>query len=148
MRSGSQPSSWRPKTRAGPGPHRGRWGRHGPLGPGRFILRRRIDNRRPARFGVTAQPHQLRPHLRSVLKAQHPVFFKGTIEQVFQARRQFRVETKGGCGGAFQDGVKTMPEVSPRNGKTPVAISYNTTPNENKSVRTSSSLPRSCSGDI
>src|SRR5208282_231720 len=39
-------------------------------------------------------------------------------------------------------------EVSPRNGTTPVAISYSTTPNENRSVRPSSSLPRNCSGDM
>ncbi len=40
------------------------------------------------------------------------------------------------------------PELSPRNGNAPVAISYSTTPNENKSVRASSSLARTCSGDM
>src|SRR5260370_19930305 len=43
---------------------------------------------------------------------------------------------------------KITPELSPRNGKVPVAISYNTAPNENRSVRPSSSLARTCSGDI
>ena len=35
---------------------------------------------------------------------------------------------------------KTIPELSPRNGSLPVAISYSTTPNENKSVRASKGL--------
>ena len=39
-------------------------------------------------------------------------------------------------------------EVSPRNGKVPVAISYNTAPKEYRSVRASKSLPRTCSGDM
>ena len=39
-------------------------------------------------------------------------------------------------------------EVSPRNGNVPVAISYSTIPKENRSVRASSSLPRTCSGDM
>jgi len=43
---------------------------------------------------------------------------------------------------------KIVAEVSPRNGYWPVAISYSTVPNENKSVRASSCLPRACSGDI
>ena len=38
--------------------------------------------------------------------------------------------------------------LSPRKGTWPVAISYSTTPNENKSVRASRSLARACSGDI
>jgi hypothetical protein len=40
------------------------------------------------------------------------------------------------------------PELSPRKGNAPVAISHKTTPNENKSVRASCSLPSTCSGDI
>src|SRR5215469_236943 len=39
-------------------------------------------------------------------------------------------------------------EQVPRKDKTPVAISYNTAPNENRSVRASSSFPLTCSGDI
>ena len=37
---------------------------------------------------------------------------------------------------------------SPRNGRQPVAISYKTIPNENRSARASSSFERACSGDI
>ena len=54
----------------------------------------------------------------------------------------------GGTGARFKMPSKITPEVSPRNGKAPVDISYKTTPKENKSVRASSSLPRTCSGDI
>src|SRR5437667_10705694 len=54
----------------------------------------------------------------------------------------------GGTGARFKMQSKITPEVSPRNGNAPVDISYKTTPKENKSVRASSSLPRTCSGDI
>jgi len=40
------------------------------------------------------------------------------------------------------------PELSPSNGILPVAISYTTAPNENKSVRASSSFAFTCSGDM
>ena len=36
----------------------------------------------------------------------------------------------------------------PRYGSTPVAISYSTTPKENRSLRESTSSPRACSGDM
>jgi len=39
-------------------------------------------------------------------------------------------------------------EVSPRNGRLPVAISYSTTPSENTSVRWSNGRPSTCSGDM
>jgi hypothetical protein len=41
-----------------------------------------------------------------------------------------------------------MAEVFPENAGNPVAISYSTAPNENRSVRASSSSPAACSGDI
>ena len=54
----------------------------------------------------------------------------------------------GGTGLRFRIASVITAEVSPRKGRTPVAISYSTTPNENKSVRASSSPPRTCSGDM
>jgi hypothetical protein len=54
----------------------------------------------------------------------------------------------GEIGSRFIIDSKITPEVSPRNGKVPVAISYRTEPNENRSVRASNSLPRTCSGDM
>jgi hypothetical protein len=43
---------------------------------------------------------------------------------------------------------KTAAEVDPEKAWRPVAISYNTTPNEKISVRESRSLPSVCSGDM
>ena len=43
---------------------------------------------------------------------------------------------------------KIAADVAPENGRTPVAISYSTTPKLNTSVRASSSLPSVCSGDM
>src|SRR5262249_30356509 len=54
----------------------------------------------------------------------------------------------GGTGERSRIALKIKPKLSPRNGMVPVAISYSTTPNENKSVRASSSLARTCSGDM
>src|SRR6516164_8846634 len=54
----------------------------------------------------------------------------------------------GGTGGRSKIALKTSAEVSPRNGRVPVHISYSTAPNENRSVRASSSFPFTCSGDM
>ena len=54
----------------------------------------------------------------------------------------------GGSGARFRMASKITPDVSPRYGGRPVAISYNTAPKENKSVRVSRSLPLTCSGDM
>jgi hypothetical protein len=51
----------------------------------------------------------------------------------------------GGTGARFRMDSKITPELSPRKGKVAVAISYKTTPNENKSVRASNFLARTCS---
>ena len=51
-------------------------------------------------------------------------------------------------GLRFRIASKITADVSPRKGSEPVVISYSTAPNENKSVRASSSLPRACSGDM
>ena len=42
----------------------------------------------------------------------------------------------------------TTPDVAPENATCPVAISYSTTPKENRSLRASNSSPRTCSGDM
>ena len=51
-------------------------------------------------------------------------------------------------GALFRIASKIPAEESPRNGSVPVAISYSTTPSENRSVRRSSGLPSACSGDM
>jgi hypothetical protein len=53
-----------------------------------------------------------------------------------------------GRGERFRIASKIKPVLSPKNGNRPVAISYSTTPNENKSVRASSGFARTCSGDM
>jgi len=51
-------------------------------------------------------------------------------------------------GAVSRMALKITPELSPRNGNVPVAISYRTAPNENKSVLPSNSFARTCSGDM
>ena len=58
------------------------------------------------------------------------------------------LEINADSAGSFRIASKMTADVSPRNGSVPVAISYNTTPKENRSVRESSSFPRACSGDM
>src|SRR5262249_27320824 len=53
-----------------------------------------------------------------------------------------------GAGARLRIDSKITPEVAPRNGGMPGAISYKTTPKENRSVRASSSFPLTCSGDM
>jgi hypothetical protein len=59
-----------------------------------------------------------------------------------------RLKRTAGGGSESRIALKMSAEVSPWNGNDPVAISYSTAPNENKSVRESSSFPFACSGDI
>ena len=54
----------------------------------------------------------------------------------------------GGTGARLRIASTIVPVLSPRNGRVPVAVSYSTTPNENKSVRASNGVARTCSGDI
>src|SRR5258708_13756770 len=54
----------------------------------------------------------------------------------------------GRKGGRLRIASNIIAEVSPRNGIAPVAISYNTAPNEKRSVRASSCFPLACSGDM
>jgi tetratricopeptide (TPR) repeat protein len=54
----------------------------------------------------------------------------------------------GGTGARFRMLSKITPELSPRKGNVPVAISYKTAPKENRSLRASSSFARICSGDM
>ena len=57
--------------------------------------------------------------------------------------------TSDGAGGVrLRIPSKMTADVVPPNGSVPVAISYSTTPNENKSVRASRISPRACSGDM
>ena len=61
---------------------------------------------------------------------------------------RFGFNRTGASGARFMMASKMTPDVSPRNGTAPVAISYKTMPKENRSVRESRVLPRTCSGDM
>src|SRR5580704_4953156 len=54
----------------------------------------------------------------------------------------------GGTGDLWRIASKIAADVEPQKGRAPVAISYNTAPKENRSVRASSSSPMACSGDM
>jgi hypothetical protein len=54
----------------------------------------------------------------------------------------------GAAGARFKIASKITPELSPWNGSVPVAISYKTVPNENRSLRASNSFALTCSGDM
>jgi hypothetical protein len=57
--------------------------------------------------------------------------------------------TRPGDGGVLlRISWNTTAVVAPVNGGRPVAISYSTTPKENRSLRASSRSPRACSGDM
>ena len=66
-----------------------------------------------------------------------------------ELRRQVRPQLRAGAWRLVQNRDEGQRR-RVRRGKAiaPVAISYSTTPNENRSVRTSSSSPRACSGDM
>src|SRR5246127_536494 len=69
-----------------------------------------------------------------------------TISSSFGGTSGFSRTTEAGV--RFRMDSKITPELSPRNGRVPVHISYSTAPKENKSVRASNSLALTCSGDI
>jgi hypothetical protein len=54
----------------------------------------------------------------------------------------------GEIGALCRIASNTIREVFPENAGNPVAISYTTAPNENRSVRGSNSSPPACSGDM
>ena len=54
----------------------------------------------------------------------------------------------GGATAVLKILSKTTAGVGPLNGDRPVAISYSTTPHENKSLLASTISPRACSGDM
>jgi len=98
--------------------------------------------------GVALQALQVGTNVGGVLVAQVTVFLERLVDRVFEFRRQVGIQRIGETGTRSRIAWKIRAEVSPRKGSWPVAISYNTTPKENKSVRESSSLPLACSGDM
>jgi len=60
----------------------------------------------------------------------------------------FGFSSRGGTGLECSTASSVISELFPVNGFLPVAISYSTTPNENRSLRASMVSLRACSGDI
>jgi len=71
-----------------------------------------------------------------------------SVDNVKIVSNSYDAENGRFSGAQIQITSKGGDELSPRNGNVPVAIFYMTTPNENKSVRASSSFARTCSGDM
>ena len=103
---------------------------------------------RSAGVRVALQPLQIGAHVRGVLVTQVAVFLQRLVDDALQLDGRSGFSRTGGVGSRSRIALKISAEVSPRNGSVPVAISYSTTPKENRSVRASSSLPRACSGDM
>jgi hypothetical protein len=83
-----------------------------------------------------------------MLVSQIAVFLQTFVDDLFQLSGKPGFNRKGVSGARFRIPSEITADVSPRKGKVPVAISYSTAPNENKSVRASNSLARTCSGDM
>ena len=83
-------------------------------------------------------------NFRSVLVSSISVFLQTLIDDVLQFWRQVGIQTNERHWRPFENLLKMTPELSPQNGRVPVAISYSTTPKEKRSVRESKSLTRTC----
>jgi|SRR5579859_1421560 len=83
-----------------------------------------------------------------MLVSQTAIFFHALADDAFEFGRELRISRIGGIGARSRIALKITPELSPANGNWPVAASYRTTPNENKSDREPRSVARTCSGDI
>src|SRR5207302_5482356 len=98
----------------------------------------------PSRLRVPLQPQQIGPHLQGALITQVAVFLQSLGDDVFQLWRKVRVQADCGIGSRSRLSWKMTPELSPRKGNAPVAISYSTAPKENKSLRASNSFALTC----
>ena len=96
-----------------------------------------------SRGAVAAYAQQVGADLGCVPVPKIPIFRQAFGDDPVQIRRQGRVQLRR-RGGVWRRTARTMLSwVSPANGRQPVAISYSTTPNENRSVRGSSDSPGS-----
>ena len=70
------------------------------------------------------------------------------VNDSFEINRDLHIQPHRSGWRLVQYRVKDVARSFPRKRTNPVAISYSTAPKENRSVRASSSLPRTCSGDM
>jgi hypothetical protein len=90
-----------------------------------------------ARLRVPLQALKVGSHLGRVLVAQGAIFFEALVDDARQFRRYRGIQICWWHRHEIENGLENDPGLSPRNGRVPVAISYSTTPNENRSVRVS-----------
>jgi len=114
----------------------------------RARLSLRVRGRSSPRVRGPLDALQVRAQLGRGLVAHLPVFFQRLFENALELGGQRRIQSQRRSRGPVQNPIEDHPVLSPQKGKAPVVISYKTTPNENKSVRPSSSLARTCSGDM
>ena len=91
------------------------------------------DRRTASALGVPLQPLQVRAHFRGVLVAQVAVLLQSLVDDSFQLRAAVGIQPHRRTWAPSRMALKITPELSPRKGNVPVAISYNTAPNENRS---------------
>src|SRR6516225_8790514 len=106
------------------------------LGVAAIALVSRFTLRKSARSSETCWYLRLRSFSRALLMIRSKSAGKSGLSRT------------GATGILSNIDLEMTPGLSPRKGSCPVAISYRTTPKENTSVRESSGLARTCSGDM
>ncbi len=111
--------------------------------PAPIVAARRESVSRFSRFRSYAD-------FRGQLVAHLTVLFQRLVDDPLQPPGTSGFRRTGAVGAWFRIALKIAAEVSPRKGSIPVAISYSTTPKENRSVPAFSSSPApapgSCTG--
>ena len=99
-------------------------------------------------IGVALQALQIGAHVGRVLVAQVAILLQRLVDDVFQLRTADRDSAGSAAWAPIQNRLEDQRRGVAAKGQRAVAISYSTAPNENRSVRASSSLPLACSGDM
>ena len=74
-------------------------------------------------LGIAFQPLQVGPHVRGVLVTKISVFLQSLIDDAFQFDGKSGFSRTADVGVPSRMALKITPELSPRNGNVPVAIS-------------------------
>ena len=97
---------------------------------------------------VAAKPLEVRTQIRCGLIAQRSILLESLRDDAVQFGREARIDRARRCWIAIQNPIEHDGRAVPGKLWRPVIILYNTTPNENRSVRESTSSARACSGDM
>ena len=104
---------------------------------------------RASGLALALQPLQVDQQIPGGLVAHLAVLLERLVDDPLQRLGHVRIQAHGrrsapGAGGCR----RAPPTCRPGRAAVPVAISYSTTPSENRSVRASSAFPSACSGDM